>query len=164
MKYILALLLSTIILSAEASDVYFSAGKGLREGAYAVAVGYEPLKVGNGQFGVEVELNDAGKQPEPHKNINRMLNLSLTGNVKFNDYLYGFGKFGISSTRYSHNGTNNYEADKSFKGTTASVGIETPVHKNIRVGIQVSVFEYQQANNPNMGGYANGILFIKLKI
>jgi len=146
---------------AQASDFYLSAGKGLRNGAYAVSAGFEPLHVDNSKFGFEIELNDAGEQPEPHRNINRMLNLSAVAHVKISERIYGLGKFGVSSTRFSHNGTNDYIADKTFKGWTASVGLETPLNKHLMGGVQVSVFEYQQASNPNMGGYSNVVLFVR---
>jgi len=162
MKYLLALLLT--ISTAQASDFYISIGKGLRHGAYTVASGFEPIAVGNAKLGVELELNDAGEQPEPHKNINRFLNLSVVAHTKFTERITGFGKFGISSTRFSHNGTNDYEADKGFNGMTASVGLETPLTKNLMGGVQVSVMEYQQASNPNMGGYSNAVLFLRWKL
>jgi len=159
MKYLLALLLG--ISTAQASDFYLFAGKGTRPGAAAAAVGYLPVRIGNGAFGVEVELNDCGEQPNPHQNINRMLNFNLVGRAAFNKYLYGFGKIGMSSTRYSINGTNEYVADKGLTGYTAAVGVETPISKTLLLGLQASVFEYQQASNPNMGGYSNVVLFVR---
>ena len=155
-----------VILPAQADElgIYAYAGKGLRNGAYNVGIGYEPIKIGNGRIGGDLEFIDAGEQPEPHRNINRFLNLNVVAHVPFSDRVTGFGKFGISSTRFSHNGTNDYEADKSFKGLTASVGLETPITKNLMLGFQVSVFEYQQANNPNMGGYSNAVLMLRYKL
>jgi hypothetical protein len=163
MKRLLPMFLLTPVAYAD-SDLYLSLGKGLRHGAYNVAAGYEPLQVGNSKFGLEIELNDAGDQPEPHKNINRMLNLSAVAHVKISERIYGLGKLGISSTRFSRNGTNDYEADKSFNGTTASVGLETPLSKDLMVGFQASVFEYQQTNNPNKGGYSNAVIHVRWKL
>ena len=162
MKYIIALLLT--ISTAQASDFYVCAGKGLRNGAYNVGLGYEPITIGNGKLGAELELIDAGEQPEPHPNINRFININAVAHVRFTERVTGFGKFGVSSTRFSHNGVNDYEADKAFKGWTASVGLETPLTKNLMGGAQVSVFEYQQASNPNMGGYSNAVLFLRWKL
>jgi len=162
MKYLLALLLT--ISTAQASDFYVYAGKGLRNGAYNVGIGYEPITLGNAKLGTELEFIDAGEQPKPHRNINRMLNLNVVAHVKFTDHVYGFGKIGISSTRYSHNGTNDYVADKSFNGTTASVGLETPISKSLMAGFQASVMEYQQASNPNMGGYTNAVAYLRWKL
>jgi hypothetical protein len=161
-KYLLVLLLT--ISTAQASDFYVYAGKGLRNGAYNVGIGYEPISLGNAKLGTELEFIDAGEQPKPHRNINRMLNLNVVAHVKFTDHVYGFGKIGISSTRYSYNGTNCYEATKDFNGHTASVGLETPLTKNLMGGVQVSVMEYQQASNPNMGGYTNAVLFLRWKL
>jgi opacity protein-like surface antigen len=160
------LLFALFVSTAQADELglYAYAGKGLRNGAYNVGAGYEPIKIGNGRFGAEVEFIDAGEQPEPHPNINRFLNLNIVGRVEFSDRVTGFGKAGISSTRYSHNGTNDYEADKSLKGFTASVGLETPLSKNTMLGFQVSVMEYQQASNPNMGGYSNAVLLLRYKL
>jgi len=162
MKYLLALLLT--ISTAQASDFYLYAGKGLRNGAYNVGAGYSPIQLGSAHLGAEIELVDCGAQPEPHPNINRMLNINAVAHVRFSDNVYGFGKFGVSSTRFSHNGVNDYVADKSFKGWTASVGLETPITKNLMGGVQASVFEYQQASNPNMGGYSNAVLFLRCKL
>ena len=162
MKYLIALLLT--ISTAQASDFYLYAGKGLRNGAYNVGVGYEPITIGNGKLGAELEFIDAGEQPEPHKNINRFLNINAVAHVKFSDFVTGFGKIGVSSTRYSHNGTNSYQADEGFNGATASVGLETPLTKNMMGGVQVSVMEYQQASNLNMGGYSNAVLFLRWKL
>ena len=162
MKYLIALLLT--ISTAQASDFYLYAGKGLRNGAYNVGAGWEPITIGNAKIGGEVEFIDAGEQPAPHRNINRMLNLNVVSHVKFTDYVYGFGKIGISSTRYSHNGTNGYKATKDFNGYTASVGLETPLTKNLMGGVQVSVMEYQQASNPNMGGYTNAVAYLRWKL
>jgi hypothetical protein len=159
MKYLIALILT--IQFAHAGDFYLIAGKGTRHGAAAVAVGYLPVNVGNGAFGVEVELNDCGEQPNPHQNINRMLNFNLVGRAAFNKYLYGFGKIGASSTRYSFNGTNDYAADKGLTGHTAAIGVETPISETLLLGLQASVFEYQQSSNPNMGGYSNLVLFVR---
>ena len=162
MKYIIALILT--ISTAQASDFYLYTGKGLRNGAYNVGAGWEPITIGNGKLGAELEFIDAGEQPEPHHNINRFLNINVVAHVKFSERIYGFGKFGLSSTRYSHNGANDYVADKGFNGTTASVGLETPLTKNMMGGVQVSVMEYQQASNPNMGGYSNAVLFLRWKL
>jgi len=162
MKYLLALLLT--ISTAQASDFYLYAGKGLRNGAYNVGAGWEPITIGNAKLGGEVEFIDAGEQPEPHKNINRFLNLNVVAHVKFSERIYGFGKFGLSSTRYSYNGTNCYVADKDFNGATAPVGLETPLSKNLMAGFQLSVFEYQQASNPNMGGYSNAVAYLRWKL
>jgi len=161
-KYLLALLLT--ISTAQASDFYVYAGKGLRNGAYNVGAGWEPITIGNGKLGAELEFIDAGDQPEPHKNINRMLNINVVAHTKFTERITGFGKLGLSSTRYSHNGTNDYVADKGFNGMTASVGLETPLTKNLMGGVQVSVMEYQQASNHNMGGYSNAVLFLRWKL
>jgi opacity protein-like surface antigen len=162
MKYLLALLLT--VSTAQASDFYVYAGKGLRNGAYNVGVGYEPLNLGNAKLGAELEFNDAGHQPEPYPNINRFLNINAVAHVKFSERVTGFGKIGISSTRYSHNGTNDYEADKGFNGMTASVGLETPLSKNLMLGFQASVYEYQQVNNPNKGGYSNAVVHVRWKL
>jgi len=162
MKYLLALLLT--VSTAQASDFYLYAGKGLRNGAYNVGVGWEPITIGNGKLGAELELIDAGEQPEPHHNINRFLNINVVAHTKFSERIYGFWKFGVSSTRYSYNGTNDYEADNGFNGTTASIGLETPISKNLIGGVQVSVMEYQQASNPNMGGYTNAVAYLRWKL
>jgi len=163
MKTLFAAFLLLLPLAAQASDLYASIGKGLRHGAYNVAVGYEPINLRDGRIGIEAEFIDAGEQPNPHRNINRFLNLNIVGHVPFTEKISGFGKFGISSTRYSHNGTNDYIADESFNGMTASVGLETPLTKNLMAGFQVSVFEYQQVNNPNMGGYSNAVIMMRYK-
>ena len=162
MKYLLAFILT--VSTAQASDLYVYAGKGLRNGAYNVGVGYEPITIGNGKLGAELEFIDAGEQPEPHKNVNRMLNLNVVAHANWTEHIIGFGKIGISSTRFSRNGTNSYEADKGFNGMTASVGLETPLTKNLMGGVQVSVMEYQQASNPNMGGYTNAVAYMRWKI
>ena len=160
------ILFALLVSTAQADEIglYASAGKGLRDGAYNVAVGYEPLRIGIGRLGAEVEFIDAGKQPTPHKNINRFLNLNIVAHVPFNEHVTGFGKIGVTSTRYSENNTNCYQADEEFKGYTASVGLETPITNNMIVGFQVSVMEYQQASNPNMGGYSNAVLMLRYKL
>jgi hypothetical protein len=163
MKYLLPLFFLTPVAYAD-SDIYLSLGKGLRHGAYNVAAGWEPITLGHAKLGAELEFIDCGEQPDPYQNINRMLNINAVAHVKFNDYVTGFGKYGVSSTRYSHNGTNSYEADDGFVGTTASVGLETPLNKNLMVGFQASVFEYQQSNNPNMGGYSNAVIHVRWKL
>ena len=133
----------------------------MRAQSYDVTVGW----LHDIGLGVEVGFENMGEQPPGYPNINRFVTLNGVGYTKFHDRLYGYGKMGIHTSKYSHNGTNNYDRSKdSLIGYQAAVGLETPLYKNtVMLYGQWAVYEYRQVNNPNMGGFHKPSLGIRVK-
>lgn len=136
------------------ADGYISVDTNFREEGFTFAAGWLPFKLDNGSIGGEIAFTSCGKQPEGFNNINKMLQANLVGRVYFSPSIIGFGKVGIHTTEYSENGTNDYDRKgDSLIGYNATAGIETPITENIMLYGSVTVFEYRQVNNKNMGGY-----------
>lgn len=154
MKLLIALLALTA-MPIHASDVFVTAGKGTRAGAFNASVGWMPVKLNAGAFGLEVEYTDCGEQPEPLPNINRMLALNVIGRAQFSPSVSAYGKVGMHTTRYSYNGTNDYEHDREPTGWNVSVGLDTPLGKHLHLAGQVTVFDYRQVSGVNHGGYVH---------
>lgn len=143
------------LLSTQAvADTYITLGHGFRYEAYNVAVGHHLIDLDNAKIGVEAEFASMGQQPPGYPNINRMVNLTGIVHSHLGGNLYGFGKFGINNTRFSHNGTNDYDRAKdTLWGYAASVGLEYRLTDNVHLHGGVQTHEYRQVNNPNMGGF-----------
>ncbi len=151
---IISAVIASLLYSNNAnSAIYLEAAKGFRGGSYNVSAGWEPIKLDNGTIGGEIAYTDCGDQPDGN-NINRMLQFNITGHVKFSPRIHGFAKIGVNNTDTSYNGTNTYDrSGDSLWGYNAGAGLETPLGYNTMLYAQVTVFEYRQVNNPNMGGY-----------
>jgi hypothetical protein len=138
---------------AVAGTPYVSVGyhAALRDQSYDVTAGW----LSDRGLGVEVGFENMGRQPPGFPNINKFVTLNLVGRTKFYDWLYGYGKGGIHTSKYSYNGTNDYDrSGDSLIGYQAAVGLETPVYKDsVMLYAQYTVYEYRQVNNPNMGGF-----------
>jgi opacity protein-like surface antigen len=152
MKYLLLLLI--LFSSIASAEVYLTVGHGFRAQSYRAAAGWLPFDLGNGRMGAEVGFSSMGEQPEGYNNINRMAEINIAAYIQFNDRLTGFGKVGANNTKWSHNGTNDYDrSGDSLWGWHVSIGLETPITENLFLQGQVATYEYRQVNNPNMGGY-----------
>jgi hypothetical protein len=148
-----AAVLATIPALASA-DAYVAAGHGFRAQSWHAAIGATPLQFERGRIGGELAFYSMGEQPEGYENINRMAEVNVVGFADFTDRFTGFAKLGANSTRWSHNGTNDYDrSGDSLWGWQAGVGVETPITRNLSAYLQVTTYEYRQVNNPNNGGY-----------
>lgn len=148
-------LLPLILLSNLAyADVYMALGASAREKSYNVSVGWHPLETESAKIGAEVEFASMGKQPSGYNNINRMVSVSAVAHVHLIGDVYGFGKFGINNTKYSYNGTNNYDrSNDSLWGTVTAVGVEYKYTDNLYFQVHGDTHRYRQVNNPNIGGF-----------
>jgi len=135
------------------ADVYVAAGYDvrMRDQSYDVALGW----LHRSGLGVEVAFENMGEQAPGFPNLNKFLSVSAIGYTKFSDRLYGYGKFGVHTSKFSHNGTNSYDREgDSLIGYQAAVGLETPLYRDtVKLYGQFAVYEYRQVNNPNMGGF-----------
>ncbi len=153
MNQLAHIFLLLLVCATAHADAYLSAGASYREGSKQVSAGVLSRVTDQLKIGIEMEFTDCGKQPSPHDNINRMLSMSLVAVSDVNEKYSVFGKFGANSTMFSHNGENDYKADESFKGVNAAAGMLYKINDRVSAYIQATVFQYQQANNKNFGGY-----------
>lgn len=160
---LVAVTVSFCHLAPATAGPYVSAGYDirLRDQSYDVNIGW----LHSSGLGVDVGFENMGRQPPGFPNVNKFVTLSAIGYTKFFDRLYGYGKAGIHTSKYSHNGTNNYDrSGDSLIGYQAAVGLETPLYKDkVMLYGQVAVYQYRQVNNPNMGGYNKPSIGLRVK-
>jgi len=150
-KYLLVIGLPLLVkYTSVYADPYIALGHGFRGESGHIALGYKFTD----NIAAETAFYSMGDQPPGFENINRMAELNVLGFTKFNNKLLGFGKFGANNTKWSHNGTNDYDrSNDSLWGWHGGVGIELLLKDNLSMYAQATTYQYRQVNNPNMGGY-----------
>jgi hypothetical protein len=144
----------SIIPALASADASLAVGHGFRADSWHAAAGVTPLQFERGRIGGELAFYSMGEQPDGFENINRMAEINLIGFSDFTDRVTGFAKVGANNTRWSHNGTNDYDrSGDSLWGWQAGVGLETAIAGDLSAYMQVTTYEYRQVNNPNKGGY-----------
>lgn len=153
MRHLTAFLIVLFTLPAHAGT-YVATGHGFRTQSWHAAAGITPLEFERSRVGVEVAAYSMGEQPDGFENINRMAEINVVGFADFTDRFTGFAKFGANNTKWSHNGTNDYDrAGDNLWGWHGGVGVETPIAGGLSGYLQVTTYQYRQVNNPHNGGY-----------
>lgn len=149
---IVSLALSSCMPMPALADPYAAVGYDMRMRDKSVDVTLGWLHESG--LGVEMGYENMGRQPAPHRNINQFATVNVVGFHKVNEHLTWYAKAGIHTSKWSHNGTNDYDRSKdSLIGYQAAMGVETPLYKGATLYAQYTVYEYRQVNNPNMGGF-----------
>jgi len=158
---IIAVFFFLCTLPAKASDIYVSAGLGVRSGSMNASVGWLPINLDGGDLGIELEYTNCGEQPEPIKNINKFVELSVLGRAKFSKHITAYGKAGMHTSRLSYNGFNDHKHTKEPWGWQVGVGVETPIMPSTYIQAQVTVFDYTQVTGVHFGGYVHSSIGLR---
>lgn len=140
MKLILSALLLAFASTAHAFEL--AAGPSARPQSYALGLR------GAGPIAPEVQFVSEGRQPFGIPNINRVLMLNMVATVPLSRRLDVFAKAGITSSRFSTNGSGNGYRNPGRAGYDVGLGATYWLAPQWGLRVETTRMRHQQSDVP----------------
>jgi hypothetical protein len=113
--------------------------------------------VGWGRAAAQLEYIDEGQQPFGILNVNKVVNTDIVYFVRAGGQVKLNFKFGLTMSRYSHNGSgNHYVNDTYFTGWNSGIGLEYQLPRGWFAHAEVMRMRYQQTDKPDFEYFTVG--------